>query len=155
MRSPRRTARRRLDQRLVGLDLGQRPPRGWVRAIREALGMTTAELGQRMGLTQSRVSQIERSEELGSIRLDTLERAAQALNCQVRYVFVPNEPLEEMVQRQARLRAQAEVDAVTHTMALEDQVPEPGVLDALVKEMAERFVDERHLWEQPNAPAPR
>jgi predicted DNA-binding mobile mystery protein A len=155
MRSPRRTARRRLDQRLVGLDLGQRPPRGWVRAIREALGMTTAELGQRMGLTQSRVSQIERSEELGSIRLDTLERAAQALNCQVRYVFVPNEPLEEMVQRQARLRAQAEVDAVTHTMALEDQAPEPGVLDSLVKEMAERFVDERHLWEQPNAPAPR
>ncbi len=155
MRSPRRTARRRLDQRLVGLDLGQRPPRGWVRAIREALGMTTAELGQRMGLTQSRVSQIERSEELGSIRLDTLERAAQALNCQVRYVFVPNEPLEEMVQRQARLRAQAEVDAVAHTMALEDQVPEPGVLDSLVQEMAERFVDERHLWEQPNAPAPR
>ena len=155
MRSPRRTARMRLDQRLVGLDLGQRPPRGWVRAIREALGMTTAELGQRMGLTQSRVSQIERSEEIGSIRLDTLERAAQALNCQVRYVFVPNEPLEEMVQRQARLRAQAEVDAVTHTMALEDQVPEPGVLDSLVKEMAERFVDERHLWEQPNAPAPR
>ena len=155
MKSPRRTARRRLDQRLVGLDLGQRPPRGWVRAIREALGMTTAELAQRMGLTQSRVSQIERSEELGSIRLDTLERAAQALNCQVRYVFVPNEPLEEMVQRQARLRAQAEVDAVTHTMALEDQVPEPGVLDSLVQEMAERFVDERHLWEQPNAPAPR
>ena len=108
-----------------------------------------------MGLTQSRVSQIERSEELGSIRLDTLERAAQAVNCQVRYVFVPNEPLEEMVQRQARLRAQAEVDAVTHTMALEDQVPEPGVLDALVKEMAERFVDERHLWERPNAGAPR
>ena len=155
MTSPRRTARRRLDQRLVGLDLGQRPPRGWVRAIREALGMTTAELGQRMGVTQSRVSQIERSEELGSIRLDTLERAAQALNCQVRYVFVPNEPLEQMVQRQARLRAQAEVDAVTHTMALEDQVPEPGVLDSLVTEMAERFVDERHLWEQPNAPAPR
>jgi len=155
MKSPRRTARRRLDQRLVGLDLGQRPPRGWIRAIREALGMTTAELGQRMGLTQSRVSQIERSEELGSIRLDTLERAAQALNCQVRYVFVPNEPLEEMVQRQARLRAQAEVDAVAHTMALEDQVPEPGVLDSLVQEMAERFVDERHLWEQPNTPAPR
>jgi predicted DNA-binding mobile mystery protein A len=155
MKSPRRTARRRLDQRLVGLDLGQRPSRGWIRAIREALGMTTAELGQRMGLTQSRVSQIERSEELGSIRLDTLERAAQALNCQIRYVFVPNEPLEEMVQRQARLRAQAEVDAVTHTMALEDQVPEPGVLDDLVKEMAERFVDERHLWERPNASAPR
>ena len=48
MKSPRRTARRRLDQRLVGLDLGQRPPRGWIRAIRDALAMTTGELGQRM-----------------------------------------------------------------------------------------------------------
>jgi len=155
MKSPRRTARRRLDQRLVGLDLGQRPPRGWIRAIREALGMTTGELGLRMGLTQSRVSQIERSEEIGSIRLDTLERAARALCCQVRYVFVPNEPLEDMVQRQARLRAQAEVDAVSHTMALEDQAPEADVLDAQVKELAERFVDGRHLWERPNPPARR
>jgi predicted DNA-binding mobile mystery protein A len=147
MQSPRRTARRRLDQRLVGLDLGQKPPRGWIRAIREALGMTTGELGQRMGLTQSRVSQLERSEEVGSIRLDTLERAARALNCQVRYVFVPNEPLEEMVQRQARLRAQAEVAAVTHTMALEDQMPEPSVIDTQVEELAQRFVNDRHLWE--------
>jgi predicted DNA-binding mobile mystery protein A len=117
--------------------------------------MTTGELGQRMGLTQSRVSQLERSEELGSIRLDTLERAARALNCQVRYVFVPNEPLEDMVQHQARLRARAEVDVVTHTMALEDQGPEPGVIDAQVEELAERFVDRRHLWEVPEARAGR
>lgn len=155
MKSPRRTARRRLDQRLVGLDLGQRPPRGWIRAIRQALGMTTGELGQRMGLTQSRVSQLERSEELGSIRLDTLERAARALNCEVRYVFVPNEPLEDMVQRQARLRAQAEVDAVTHTMALEDQVPEPDVVKAQVEELAEQFIDGRHLWDRPKSHARR
>jgi predicted DNA-binding mobile mystery protein A len=113
--------------------------------------MTTGELGQRMGISQSRISQLERSEELGSIRLDTLERAARALNCRVRYVFVPNEPLEDMVQRQARLRAQAEVDVVTHTMALEDQVPEPGVVDAEVEELAKRFVDGRHLWEGPQA----
>lgn len=155
MSSARRTARRRLDQRLVGLDLGQRPPRGWIRAIREALGMTTGELARRMGLTQSRVSQLERSEEHGSIRLDTLERAARALNCQVRYVFVPNEPLEDMVKRQARLRAQAEVDAVTHTMALEDQAPEPTVIDAQVEELAEQLVDGGHLWERPATRARR
>lgn len=151
MNSPRRTARRRLDQRLAGLDLGQRPSRGWIRAIREALGMTTGELGQRMGVSQSRISQLERSEELGSIRLETLERAARALNCRVGYVFMPNEPLEDMVQRQARLRAQAEVEVVTHTMALEDQVPESGVVDTQVEELAERFVDGRHLWEGPKA----
>lgn len=155
MKSPRGTARRRLDQRLVGVDLGQRPPRGWIRAIREALGMTTGQLGQRMGVTQSRVSQLERSEEVGSIRLDTLERAARALNCEVRYVFVPNEPLEDMVKRQARLRAQAEVDAVTHTMALEDQVPELDVINAQVEELAQRFVDGRRLWDRPDARALR
>jgi predicted DNA-binding mobile mystery protein A len=155
MRDAGRTARRRLDQRLVDLDLGERPPRGWIRAIREALGMTTGELGQRMGLTQSRVSQIERSEELGSIRLDALERAARALNCRVRYVLVPDEPLEEMVRRQARLRAQAEVSAVTHSMSLEDQTPEPDVIDAQVEELAERYTDGRHLWGSPEASARR
>jgi len=149
------TARRRLDQRLIDLDLGERPPRGWIRAIRESLGMTTGELAQRMGLTQSRVSQIERSEELGSIRLDALERAARALHCQVRYVLVPDEPLEDMVRRQARLRAQAEVSAVTHSMALEDQAPESGVIEAQVEELAERYVRGRHLWGSPEASARR
>jgi predicted DNA-binding mobile mystery protein A len=155
MRDTGRTARRRLDQRLVDLDLGERPQRGWIRAIREALGMTTGQLGQRMGLTQSRVSQIERSEELGSIRLDALERAARALNCQVRYVFVPDEPLEDMVRRQARLRAQAEVSAVAHSMALEDQGSQPDVIDTQVEELAERYVHGRHLWESPKARAGR
>lgn len=117
--------------------------------------MTTGALGQRMGLTQSRVSQLEQSEELGSIRLGTLERAARSLNCQVHYVFVPNEPLEDMVQRQARLRAQAEIDAVTHTMALEDQSPEPSVVDAQLKELTERFVDGRHRWDVPRTRASR
>ena len=153
MTTTRRTARKRLDQRLVGLDLGPRPPRGWTRAIREALGMSTGELGRRMGLTQSRVSQIERAEELGSIRLETLDRAARALNCQVRYVFVPNEPLENMVRQQARLRAEAEVDAVTHTMALEDQAPEPDVVRAQVEELAERLIDSPQLWAKVNARA--
>ncbi|MEI6701730.1 MAG: mobile mystery protein A [Actinomycetota bacterium] len=150
MNTIRRTARRRLDQRLAGLDLGERPPRGWIRAIRQALGMTTGELSQRMGITQSRISQLERSEELGSIRLDTLERAARALNCQVHYVFVPNEPLEEMVRRQAVLRARAEVDVVWHTMALEDQAPGPAVAEAQVDELAKQFVDGRNLWAEPN-----
>ena len=149
MTTTRRTARKRLDQRLVGLEIGERPPHGWIRAIREALGMSTSELGRRMGVTQSRVSQIERAEESGSIRLETLDRAAQALNCQVRYVFVPHEPLEVMVRRQARLRAEAEVDAVTHTMVLEDQAPQADVVRARVEELTERFIDGRNLWAKP------
>ena len=151
MTSVQRTARRHLDQRLAALDLGERPPRGWIRAIREALGMTTRELSGRMGITQSRISQIERLEELGSIRLDTLERAAHAHNCQLRYVYIPNEPLENMVLQQAHLKARAEVNGVRHSMALENQASEPGIDDAKVNELAEQLIDQRNLWAEPNS----
>lgn len=117
--------------------------------------MSTSELARRMGITQSRVSQIERAEESGAVRLETLHRAAQALNCQVRYVFVPNEPLESMVRHQARLRAEAEVNAVTHTMVLEDQAPEAAVVRAQIEELTERYIDERNLWAHPVAQTPK
>ena len=150
MNSIQRTARSRLVQRLAGLELGEIPPRGWIRAFREALGMTTGELSHRMGITQSRISQIERSEALGSIRLDTLQRAAHALNCQVHYVFVPNQPLEDLVLEQALLRARAEVNAVQHSMALEDQDSAQAIYEAKVRELAEEMIDSRNLWTVPN-----
>jgi len=56
----------------------QRPPRGWVKAIREALGMTTRQLASRIGVGQSRVVDIEKGEMTGSITLDSLQRAARA-----------------------------------------------------------------------------
>ena len=112
--------------------------------------MTTGELSQLMGLTQSRISQIERSEALGSIRLDTLQRAAHALNCQLQYVFIPNEPLEKMVRRQALFKARREVDAVHHLMALEDQSSALSIDDEMVRELAEEIIDRRNLWTVPN-----
>ena len=111
--------------------------------------MTTAELGQRMGVTQSAASQLERSEAAGTIRLQNLDRAARALNCRLEYVLVPNEPLEGMVQRQARTRARERVDSVTQTMALEDQVPDRESLDKMVESLAHSLVDRRSLWREP------
>ena len=66
----RATARRQLDRRLSSqqnAELFVRPPRGWLKAIREALGMTTTQLGQRLGVSQSRVVAIEQAESKGSI----------------------------------------------------------------------------------------
>ena len=79
----RATARRQLDKRLITInksDALARPPRGWVKAIREALGMTTAQLANRLGVVQSRVIAIEQSEAKGTITLNSLEKAAQALD---------------------------------------------------------------------------
>ena len=100
MRSPQALARRRLDDRLTGVaaEVGPRPAQGWIRAIRTALGMSTKEMAQRMGVTQSWISQLEHAEADDSIRLDTLRRAAEALGCELHYVFVPAAPLEDAVR---------------------------------------------------------
>ncbi len=120
----RASARRNLDKRLNSLrnkDQLARPPRGWIRAIREALGMTTAQLGQRIGVSQPRAVAIEQAEKTGAITLDSLERAARALDCDLIYALVPRKPLEELTQDRALALARRRLARTRHTMALEDQ----------------------------------
>lgn len=148
MRSPQALARHRLDDRLTGVreKVGPRPAQGWIRAIRTALGMSTMELAKRMGVTQSRVSQLERAEADDSIHLGTLRRAAEALGCELHYVLVPSASLEGAVRQQALTKAQMLVGAATHTMRLEDQEPDASVVATQVDEIAEDLIDSRRLW---------
>jgi predicted DNA-binding mobile mystery protein A len=109
-----RSARRRgLDERLARYDdrVGSPPLTGWIRAIREALGMSQFELGQRMGVSQPRVAQIERAEAKGLVELATIARTAAALGCSLRYVLVPEQSLEEMVCQQALDKAGGDLAA--------------------------------------------
>ena len=122
------------------------PRSGWIRAIRDALGMSTSELARRMGVSKARVGQIERGERERTITLDTLERAARALGCRVEYVLVPREPLDDLVWAQAMAKARAEIGAVDHTMELEDQRPDLGSSAARIEEAARHHLDKRGLW---------
>lgn len=122
------------------------PRSGWLRAIRDAVGMSTSELAQRAGLSKGRISQIERGERERSLTLDTLERVAAALDCRVEYVLVPRRPLDEMVWAQAQSKAAAEIAAVDHTMALEDQRPGEETVRSRIDEAAQHHVDRRGLW---------
>jgi predicted DNA-binding mobile mystery protein A len=63
--------------------------------------MSQYELGQRMGVSQPRIAQIERAEADGSVELATIRRTAAALGCSLRYLLVPDQSLEQMVRRQA------------------------------------------------------
>lgn len=146
-------ARRHLDRRLAmfrGADVA-RPPRGWIRAVRDALGMSSTELAAQMGVSQSRIPAIERAEVSGSIRLGTLERAASALDCRLVYVLVPNRPLEDSVQAQARRKATRHLAEVAHNMRLEDQAVTDADLAAQIDELASRLVDRRGLWAEDGA----
>lgn len=125
---------------------GARPHGGWIRSIREALGMRAEDLAARMGVSQSSLTRAEKSERSGTIGLDTLQRAADALECDVVYALVPRRPLEDIVTEQARRRARAKVARVAHTMALEDQALDDIRLSTRVDDLTEILLGMPGLW---------
>ena len=146
----RRQARRRLDERTGILRDQVRdfavPNSGWIRALREALGMSSKDLAARMGVTESTVVRMEANERADSVQLSTLRRAADALGCDLVYALVPRKPLEARVQEQARKQAATFLSPVQHTMLLEAQQTNTAALDALLAEHAAAWVDRPGLW---------
>ena len=142
-------SRARLDERLARLEPVERyrpPARGWIRAIREALGMNAAQLARRMGVSQPSIVGLEQSEEKETIQLATLRRAAEALDCTLVYVLVPNKPLGVMVRERARALLLRRRQPAEHTMLLEDQRVEDSITDAEVED-AIRDTSPRAFWD--------
>ena len=146
MKSQRAVARNRLDARLAGVPDLARPNKGWIRALRDALGMSGADLARRMGVSQQRVPAIERGEQDMTIKLDTLMRAAHALDCKLVYALVPRTSLDDMVHDQARRRATEHVRRVTQHSRLEDQQPTDADLAEQIEELAAELAERRGLW---------
>lgn len=126
MKKPRLAAQSRahLDERLKDFGPVARytpPVKGWIRAIREALGMTAEQLAGRLGVKQPTLHKLEQSEAKGSIELATLRRVADALDCTLVYAFVPKKSLEETVRARARNFIRRRRAPVEHSMLLEDQ----------------------------------
>lgn len=147
------TARKQLDKRLGTLRDTQalvRPRRGWVKAIREALGMTTAQLGKRLGVSQPRIVVLEQAEASGAITLESLTRAANALDCQFVYALVPRTSLEEMIEGRAVALANKRFERTSHTMALEAQSVDNEDERQQVMAMARRLIEESGtvLWKE-------
>ena len=125
------------------------PPRGgWLRAIRTALGISSAQLGGRIGVTQQAIANFERSEAEGKITLQSLKRVAEALDCRVVYAVVPNKPLAQMRRERALALADALIRPVAHSMKLEAQ----GISDTDTQKSRTQLANEllrgspRKLW---------
>lgn len=144
-------ARLRLDERLQALqptDRFRAPPKGWVRALRDVLGMTGAQLGARIGVRPQTIESIEKSEAAGTIQLNTLRRAAEALDCTLVYALVPNSSLQAVVEARARKIAIRELQRVAHTMRLEAQGTENANFEARVQAYIRDKLSERDLWNE-------
>jgi predicted DNA-binding mobile mystery protein A len=146
-------ARQHLDPRLEEIRplVGRSapPPKGWIRAIREGLGMTATQLAKRLGVTQATLSTLELSEARGTIQLATLRRAAEAMNCTLVYAFVPAESLEKIVQDRARSVASEHLNPIRHTMRLEDQGLAPEEQQKHLADYIRNELDPRRLWDNP------
>ncbi|WP_245641678.1 mobile mystery protein A [Paraburkholderia bannensis] len=102
----------------------RRPPqRGWLKAIRESLGLTERQQAARLGITGSSLHKSELAEAEERITLGQLRKLAEGLDCELVYALVPRKPLTQVVEDQARSIALQEVSSVAHTMSLEDQRP--------------------------------
>lgn len=125
-----------------------RPAGGWIRAIREALGMTHRQLAQRVGRKPQTVLDLQSREASQTIQLNTLRELAEALDCELVYAIVPRKPLGAMLEGRARAVARERLRRTGHSMELEQQGLGVREQDRAVEREVERLLagSRRYLW---------
>ncbi len=143
---------RQLEGRLAPVrELGAtpRPPGGWLRAIRESLGMSARQVAERQGVSRQAIAEQESREAEGSITLSALRRAAEAMGCDLFYVVVPQLPMPELLRQRARAVVAKNLGRVAHSMGLEDQAVSDEEFEQQVEDMAEELLSDlpRSFWD--------
>lgn len=143
--------RTQLDHQLAPIRerLPNSPRGGWLRTIREALGMPVTAFATKLGLRSRNVYHLEEREAKGTLTLNTLRKAADALNCDVFVTLLPRDSLETMVNVQA-LRAAHEISEPTfHSMALEEQSTSASQKEHLLQELARDLINrsDPKIWQ--------
>jgi len=125
------------------------PASGWIRAVRDALGMNGRQLADRLGEHRSRTKQLEQQEQAGSLTLKTMRRTAEALDCIFVYGIVPRTSLEDTLRNRAREVAIKRLKRASQTMALEDQALNTAENKKILAEMIEKMVEAHtsNLWD--------
>jgi len=119
-----------------------RPSRGWIRAVREALGVSSGELARRLGTSRQLPLQLEKGEAEDRITLKSLRAVANALDCDLVYALVPRAAsMEELNENRSRADARHRVLGVEHSMALENQAV--GKLDEAIEAEVRRVAGKR------------
>ena len=129
-------------------DLPPRPPSGWIKAVREGLGMAATHLAARLGVATSTVTRLETSEADDTISLATLRRAAEALGCELHYALVPRQSLANALENRALTLARQQMTAVSHTMALEAKATSRETVEVQTRALADNLLkgSRRNLW---------
>ncbi len=126
------------------------PSNGWIKAIRNTLGMSMEQLAKRLSISKQAVSDIERREKEGSITLKSLRELGRVLDMELVYGFVPKDgSLEAMVEKKANELAKKIVLRTSNTMELEDQVNSKERIEKAILERTQEIKNEmpKILWD--------
>ena len=128
------------------------PPRGgWLRSLRNALGMRQQDLGRRLGVSRQAIAELERREADEAVTLGTLREAARALGAELHYVIVPVRPVHETLEDRATRVARFMAGQVHHSMRMEDQATGAAEQRARVEEIRQSLLqDPSLLWTLPD-----
>ncbi|MCC5933360.1 MAG: mobile mystery protein A [Candidatus Cyclonatronum sp.] len=98
------------------------PPSGWVKAVRNALGMTLEQLGKKLSVSKQAALEIEKREKEGRITINSLRETAHAMDMKLVYGFVPKDgSFEKLIDKKATALAKEIVLRTSQSMKLEDQ----------------------------------
>lgn len=126
------------------------PERGWLNAIRTALGMSLRQMGERLKISPQSAMEIERREADGSITLRSLRQTANALDLDLVYVLIPREAsLDAMIEKTATKIARSIVLRTSNSMELEEQGVSSERIEKAVRSKADELVRTmpRYLWD--------
>jgi predicted DNA-binding mobile mystery protein A len=102
---------------------GAKPARGWLRAVREAIGLSQKEVATRMMVKRQSYAQFEAAEQSGSISLSSMRRAAEAMDCELVCFVIPRETVAHSFRDLAQIHdpAARHLKATDHSTALKAQ----------------------------------
>jgi predicted DNA-binding mobile mystery protein A len=125
----------------------QMPASGWIKAVRGALGISERAFAKRLGIKQPTLQDLERGERSGSVTLESLRRAAYALDADFVYAIVPRKPLRATIAARARVLAQERLESIAQTMAMEGHALTRQQLKRQFEELADELEKKpSELW---------
>ncbi|EGN75392.1 mobile mystery protein A [Idiomarina sp. A28L] len=128
----------------------KKPSEGWLSVLRKALGMSGAQVAMRAGVTRSAIHQAERNEANGAITIKQMQKFAEAMGGRFVYAIVPERgEVADIIQLQARRKAEARVVRASAHMALENQSLTSKQQAQRINDLADELIREMpsDFWE--------
>lgn len=122
-----------------------KPEQGWIRQMREALGITLSKLGTICGVSTATIAQAEKREVDGKITVETLKKTAAAMNCEFVYMFVPKSEMTKFIEAKAYEKAKRILASADLHMSLEDQKV-MSKIEPRIERLKNKLIADGNVW---------